>query len=211
MKNRSAAFRRSVWTGAIVVLIVAMGLGTKVLTGEELAAATPTAFSAADYGVKTFPVVQAAIVTNAHDLGTVATALAVDPKAATEKYGIVEGTSFPVFSVTFTAVAGAADAAGMVPFSVEGVPAAVKVRMQTGPAINGTDLRDATGTIHFPDFTNQIEYQDAGAALNTELKAEVLSKIKAADLAGKTVTVTGAFQLVNPAGFLITPVKIEVK
>ena len=68
---------------------------------------------------------------------------------------------------------------------------------------------------HIGDPTISLVGEDATleerAALNTELKAEVLSKIKAADLASKTVTVTGAFQLVNPAGFLITPVKIEVK
>jgi predicted lipoprotein len=211
MKNKSAAFRRTVWTGVIVALVVAMGLGTKVVSGEELAAATPEVFNSVDYGATTFPIIQAAIEENAHDLGTVAAALAADQAAATAEYGVVEGTSFPVFSVTFTAVAGAVDAAGMVPFVVDGVPATVIVRMQTGPAINGTDLRDATGTIHFPDFTNQIEYQDAGAALNAELKVEVLAQLDAASLAGKTVTVTGAFQLVNPAGYLITPVKVEVK
>ena len=42
--------------------------------------------------------------------------------------------------------------------------------MQTGPAINGTDLRDAPGEIKFGQFTNQIEYQNAGAALNNAMK-----------------------------------------
>jgi predicted lipoprotein len=211
MKNRSVAFRRSVWAAVVLVILVAMGMGTKVLSGADLAAATPKVFSATEFGAKQFPVVQEAIIKNAHSLPIVATALAADPVAAAAKYGVTEGTSFPVFSVTFTAVAGAPDAAGMVPLTIEGVPSAVMVRMQTGPAINGTDLRDATGTIHFPDFTNQIEYQDAGSALNEELKKEVLAKVTAADLAGKTVIVTGAFQLVNPAAYLITPVTIAVK
>ena len=210
MKNQSVKKRRALWVGGIVVVLVAMGFGTKVVTGEELAASTPVEFSAAEYGATEFPVVQAAVLKNAHDLALVSTALAADAEAAAEEYGVVEGTSFPVFSVSFTAVAGAADAQGIVPFTIDGVPAEVTVRMQTGPAISGTDLRDATGTIHFPDFTNQIEYQDAGAALNEELKVEVRSKIVAADLAGKSITVTGAFQLVNPASYLITPVDVVV-
>ena len=83
--------------------------------------------------------------------------------------------------------------------------------MQTGPAINGTDLRDATGEIKFGDFKNQIEYQNAGAAINNAMKAAVLAGIDTASLAGKTVTVTGAFTLVNPKNWLVTPVEITVQ
>jgi predicted lipoprotein len=83
--------------------------------------------------------------------------------------------------------------------------------MQTGPAINGTDLRDATGEIKFGDFKNQIEYQNAGAAINNAMKQEVLAGIDTASLPGETVTVTGAFTLVNPKNWLVTPVEISVQ
>jgi predicted lipoprotein len=85
------------------------------------------------------------------------------------------------------------------------------VRVQTGPAINGTDLRDAPGTIAFGDFSNQIDYQNAASALNDQLKKQVLSKVDAASLTGKTVSIVGAFQLINPNAWLITPVSLEVK
>jgi predicted lipoprotein len=211
MKKRSVPFRRGIWLIAVFALLVAMGLGTKVVSGAELASATPKSFSASDYAAKTFPKVQKHIIENATDLAVVATALKANAADATKTYGVVEGSSFPVFSVTVTAVAGKADSQGIIPVAVDGVPSGVTVRIQTGPAISGTDLRDATGTIHFPDFTNQIQYQDAGSALNDELKKQVLAKITASELSGKTITVTGAFQLVNPASFLITPVQIEVK
>jgi ABC-type branched-subunit amino acid transport system ATPase component len=58
--------------------------------------------------------------------------------------------------------------------------------VQTGPAINGTDLRDATGTIEFGQFTNQIEYQDAGSAINNEMKKAVLAGLDPSALTGKT-------------------------
>ena len=64
-------------------------------------------------------------------------------------------------------------------------PARRKIRMQTGPAINGTDLRDATGEIKFGDFKNQIEYQNAGAAINNAMKQEVLAGIDTARAAGQ--------------------------
>jgi predicted lipoprotein len=179
MKNRSVRFRRSVWAIVIVALLAAMVLGTKVVSGKELAAATPTSFNASEYAAKTFPKVLKHIIENAKGLAVVSTALKANAADATKTYGVVEGTSFPVFSVTFTTVAGKADSQGIIPVTVDGVPSGITVRIQTGPAISGTDLRDATGTIHFPDFTNQIQYQDAGSALNDELKKKVLAKITA--------------------------------
>lgn len=210
MKNKSVGFRRGVWALVVVVVIVAMGLGTKVVSGTALAATAPKVFNASEYGKKEFPKVKALILSKANDLAVVATAIQADAGKAAKSYGVVEGTSFPVYSVKFTGMAGTVDAAGMLPITVEGVPATITVRVQTGPAISGTVLRDATGTIHFPQFVNQIQYQDAGSALTDELKKQVLSSVKASTLSGKTVTVTGAFQLVNPASFLLTPVQIEV-
>ena len=100
---------------------------------------------------------------------------------------------------------------GVYTINVPGVSPAVTVRVQTGPAINGTDVRDATGTISFGQFTNQIDYQNAGSALNNEVKSRVLAKVDTAKLTGKTVSVVGAFQLVVPNSWLITPVKLQVQ
>ncbi len=87
---------------------------------------------------------------------------------------------------------------------------AIQVRVQTGPAIMGTDLRDATGTIAFGQFTNQIEYQNAGSALNKQMKNDVLSKVDTTNLTGKTVSVVGVFQLTDPTtGW--SPPSLEVK
>lgn len=113
-------------------------------------------------------------------------------------------------SVRATGVAGEPKA-GMYPLTVAGMPDGVTVRVQMGPAINGTDLRDATGDIAFGSFKNQIEYQNAGAGINRAMKASVLDKIDAANLSGKTVEVTGAFRMINPKNWLITPVEVSVK
>ena len=82
---------------------------------------------------------------------------------------------------------------------------------KTGPALNGTDLRDATGQIEFGQFRNQIEYQDAGSAINNEVKTAVLGGIDPASLSGKTVSVIGVFKLVNPKNWVVTPVRFDVK
>ena len=83
--------------------------------------------------------------------------------------------------------------------------------MQTGPAITGTDLRDATGKIAFGQFSNQIDYQNAGSALNKEMKLQVLSKIGTSNLTGKTISVVGVFELTDPNDWVVTPVKLTVQ
>jgi len=87
----------------------------------------------------------------------------------------------------------------------------VRIRVQTGPAINGTDLRDAPGDIAFGEFKNQIEYQDAGAGINRAMKAEILEGFDNSNLTGKTISVTGVFKLINPKMWLITPVEVQVQ
>ncbi|TIS06798.1 MAG: DUF2291 domain-containing protein, partial [Mesorhizobium sp.] len=94
---------------------------------------------------------------------------------------------------------------------VDGVPADIHVRVQAGPAINGTDLRDATGDIVFGKFKNQIEFQDAGSGINRAMKKATLDAIDTASLSGKTLEIFGVFRLINPKNWLITPVKVTVK
>lgn len=185
-----------------VILVVA---GTKVVPDGQETASGPAAFDKATYGSKTFPTIQKGIADKAIPAPDLATSLEKDPEAA-KKQG-VESAGNTVYATTFTGKVHDC-ASGICAVDVKGMPKDVSVRMQVGPAINGTDLRDATGTLGFGQFTNQIEYQDAGAALNEEMKKKVLDP--AGDLDGKTVTVTGAFTAINPKGWLVTPSDLEV-
>jgi predicted lipoprotein len=200
---------RRVWAAAVVVvLLVAMGLSTKVVSISSQVAAQPGAFDPAAYGVAEFPKIQSQIEGRAVDAATLAAALAKDATAAGTKYG-VPGEIGPEFSVKFTGVAQKA-IFGVYTIKVPGVTDTT-IRVQTGPAINGTDVRDAMGSINFGQFTNQIDYQNAGSALNNEVKQQVLAKVDTTKLAGKTVSVVGAFQLVVPNSWLITPVTLQVQ
>jgi predicted lipoprotein len=193
---------RSIWiAGAVVVLLVAMGWNTKVVSIRSQVAAQPGAFDPASYGLAEFPKVRSQIVSRAVDAATLAAAIAKDSTAAGTKYG-VPGEIGPEFSVKFTGVAEKATF-GVYTINVPGVSNTVTVRVQTGPAINGA--------ITFGQFTNQIDYQNAGSALNSEVKTQVLAKVDTAKLTGKTVSVVGVFQLVVPNSWLITPVTLEVR
>ena len=115
-----------------------------------------------------------------------------------------------ILPVRLTGVAGE-NKSGVYDLKVEGVPDQIHIRVQTGPAINGTDLRDAPGDIKFGQFKNQIEYQDAGSGINRAMKKAVLDPIDTTNLTGKTLETVGAFRLINPKNWVITPVKVAVK
>jgi len=195
--------------GIATLVIVAMALDTTVITIGSEQDTRAGGFSAERFGAEHFPDIRNAIQQRAVDAKDLAAAISADKAAASEEYGVMAGIG-PVMPVAFSGTAGDAKA-GIYTVTVEGLPESLTLRVQTGPAINGTDLRDATGEISFGQFTNQIEYQDAGAAINTEMKRQVLADIDTTDLTGKRLEVVGVFKLINPNSWLITPVSLDVQ
>ncbi len=201
--------KRGIWAGVVVLVLIALVLGTKVVPSDDPLSEGGKKFNSETFGAEMFPSVQSGVSERAVDAATLATAIAEDPSDAAVEYGL-QSSSGTVYSTTFTGVVGEGQS-GIYEVDVDGFPDDTLIRLQTGPAINGTELRDATGEFQFGQFTNQIEYQNAAAALNDELKAQVLSQLDAADLTGKTIEVTGAFTLINPASWLVTPVELSVQ
>lgn len=199
------------WFGiaAVVVIVAAMALDTTVVTVGSVEDVREKKFAPEAFGAEQFPIIRQSVEERAVDAVTLATAIAADKKAAGEKYG-VKTTTGPVVPVTLTGVVGERKSNFNV-VAIEGLPPEITVRVQTGPALNGTDLRDATGKIEFGQFTNQIEYQDAGSAINNEVKKQVLSAIDPTALTGKTISVVGVFKIVNPKNWIVTPVRLDVK
>jgi predicted lipoprotein len=214
VRKRKSAMRKSGLTkfvviGAALLVIGGIVLHTTVVHIGSDADVRQQAFSPDTFGAKEFPRIQAVVLQKAVDAVTIAPEVLADKVAAGKKYGTASTTG-TVIMVKFSGVVGEGKS-GIYDVAVAGMPADIKLRMQTGPAINGTDLRDAPGDIAFGSFKNQIEYQDAGSAINRAMKASVLDPIDTSSLTGKTVDVVGAFRLVNPKNWMITPVKVDVK
>jgi predicted lipoprotein len=202
--------RRGLLIGAAALLVLAaIAYDTTVVRIGSAEDQAEAGFSPEAFGAKTFPTVKESVTARAVEATTLAPAVLADKAAAAKQYGVAAGVG-AVIPVKFTGVVGEGKS-GIYAVAVDGLPPEVKIRLQTGPAINGTDLRDATGEIKFGQFKNQIEYQNAGAAINTAMKQAVLAGVDAAALAGKTVSVTGAFTLVNPKNWLVTPVELAVQ
>src|SRR5690606_37093028 len=98
----SRRLARLAWAVAIVVLLAAMALDTKVLTTEEAAARHPAAVDAEGYAAEEYPKIVEAVRTGAVQLPEVAAAVAADAQAAGEKYGKTAGTDKYAIPVTFT-------------------------------------------------------------------------------------------------------------
>ena len=207
----SKTTKRVILAAVVVLVLLLMVLNTKFVPKGSTLGQGPRAFDPAAYGAKQFPIQQKFIVDHAVPATELARAVKKDQTAAAQKYGLPSSDGVTVeVPVTFTGRVGKVPAAGYTPVAVSGLPAAIKVAVQLGPAITGTDLRDATGKIQLGDFENQIQYQNAGTAINTELK-KVLKQAGAPDLQGKTITVTGVFSLVNPAQWNVTPATVKVR
>jgi len=205
-KNRN----RLITTVVVVLLVVAAALSTKVVSNDSEVLVGPAAFDAATYGEQQFPEVVSYVDENAVDAVELGTALQADPTAASQ-YGVASSSGIgAVVPVSFTGTVGPADQTGLPVVTVPGVPPGFLIHVQFGPAINGTDLRDSSGEVSLNDFENQIQYQDAGAALNDQVKTQVLAPLEGQDLNGKTVAVKGVVTLINPQSWNVTPTSVEV-
>lgn len=205
--RKSFSTRKVVLIAIGLVVLIAMGLNTKVVT-KGTGPAGPKQFSQSAYGEKEFPKVRTKISERAAPASQLAAELSKDKSAAVNKYGVANPIG-PIMSVKFTGVVGKGDS-GVFNVKVKGLPENLSIRLQTGPAIIGTTLRDGAGGIKFGDFENQIQYQNAAAGINNAMKKQVLSGLDRDHLTGKTVHVVGAFQLINPNSWMVTPVKLEV-
>ena len=169
-----ASPRKTLYVSVAVALavIAAIGFNTTVVHVGSDADVRLQIFSPDAFGESEFPRVQALITERAVDAVTIAPEVLADKAAAGKKYGTVSSTG-SIMMVKVTGVLGEVKA-GNYDLVVEGMPAEIKVRVQTGPAINGTDLRDAPGDIEFGAFKNQIEYQDAGSGLRFDTRCALV-------------------------------------
>jgi predicted lipoprotein len=85
------------------------------------------------------------------------------------------------------------------------------VRIQIGPVIKGTAIRDSLDFVSFNEFKNQIQWAEFGKAFNTHVNKQTLEKLAREGLEGKKVDALGAFPL-PPAGqpALLTPATITI-
>jgi predicted lipoprotein len=83
-------------------------------------------------------------------------------------------------------------------------------RVQIGPAMRGTALRDSLDFVNFNTFTNQIDYAQFGKAFNTYVDKKTLSTLPREKLVGSQVTVIGTVPLDKSSPPLVTPATVSL-
>jgi len=202
--------------GVVIVAVLAATLPAckiiKTPTAEEKAAeAAKTAF---DPAAKVDAVWQSQAVPflqgRAADIREVVDLAASRPDEAGQKYGNPrKQASAPwTYAVKFTGKVVAADTqsrAATLDVDTDGDGKA-NAKVQIGPAIRGTALRDALEFVNFNEFKNQIEWAQFGKAFNEKIAADFLAKVPRDGLTGRTISVVGAFPLPASGQLpLITP------
>lgn len=194
----------------LVAVVIAAALSMRVVSAEDAEAASsgeqfdPVAYADERFDSEIVPQVE----DEAIDLATLLTDLAGGADEADFGNAPGAGSAYS-FPVEFTAVAGQPNGA-ILPVTVAGAPADVQVQVQIGPALNGTALRDVTGTVSFNEFTNQLEFQEVATEFNNRVRDGALAGLDPTTLAGRTVSVVGAYTRVNPALVSVVPVSFEV-
>lgn len=205
---------------AVAVLFAAALPGCKIIktpTPEEKAAAA--AVGAFDPARAVDKIWQGQVLphldTRGGPLAEVVKAAASAPDQAGATYGNPKKqASAPwTYAVKFTGTIVAADTAsraGTLDVDTDGDGKA-DAKVQIGPAIRGTAIRDALDFVNFNDFKNQIEWAQFGKAFNARINEAVVKDLPRDGLTGKSLTVTGAFPLAKAGELpLVTPVALTL-
>jgi len=204
----------------VTMLAAAVLPGCKIVktpTAEErAAAAAKTAFNPGDK-VEAIWQSQAvpSIEKRAGEFKDVLAAASANPDDAGARFGHKDpqGNAPWTYAVKFEGKIIAADTqsrAGTVDVDVDGDGKA-DAKIQIGPALRGSALRDVLDFVNFNEFKNQIEWAQFGKAFNEKVNGSVLQSLPRDGLAGKTVKVTGAFTMPASGQLpLVTPATLTL-
>lgn len=199
--------------GLALALLVLPLTGCKIVQIADQQAAAPAGFDAPAYVEGLWESEALPHFTSAaHPVAEVLPAISADLAKSGEQFGYRSGEGSPwSFIVTGegkVASKNTESRAGTLEVAVEGL--ATPVVLQIGPVIRGNAVRDALPFVSFKDFTNQIEYANAGKALTARALAGFAGGVEAIE-AGDTVRFTGAISLsAQSDAVVVTPVELAV-
>ena len=151
----------------------------------------------------------------AGDFKTVSEAVRANVEAAGVTYGNKEKQASSPWTVIVRlegkiVAANTESRAGSIDVDADGNGTA-DARVQIGPVMRGTALRDSLDFVSFNQFTNQIDFAQFGKAFNIYADKTVLSKLPREALEGRSAKVLGAYTLGSGQDLpLVTPAEAEI-
>ena len=200
---------RGIYLLSIVVLLGAMAFDTTVISGDRSAEIDGPSFVASEFVEAEFVGVANTIEESAIKASELIPAILADSAAAGAKYGLEVSGKF-VYPISATGVVTKVDER-FATVAVDGLPPDASVRFPVGDVVNGSPIRDVTGTMTFGDFPGQTEFQSVSNQFKLKIISDIVSGLDLTRLEGAQVTVVGAWSSGGPAStFVIQPVNIEV-
>jgi len=152
--------------------------------------------------------------TKTTDLRTVLDGIAADYNQTAARYGRRLGdvngpVSFAVQGSGTVQAVNTESRAGTAIVTVDTAAGPKQITLQIGPVVRGNAIRDSLPFVGFEDFTNQIEFAQAGRAL-TDRAMTNLKPALAALKPGERARFTGAMTMTRPDDpVVITPVLLS--
>ena len=167
-------------------------------------------FVQANWATKVVP----ELTRDAVDVRAVVAALKADQGAAEKQYGrrkdetalfnfVVKGNEV-IKSVNTTS------AVGVIELTLsDGADSTVK--LQIGPVIRSSAVRDSLSFINFGDFTNQLDFANISKEFNFYVRDHIVADAAKSGAAGKHVSFVGAFAEDGSGQVVITPVQLSIQ
>jgi predicted lipoprotein len=171
-------------------------------------------FVAAVWDEEVIPIFESEAV----DCATVLDALRADRTAACEQYGLRRETGEPFYAFKVRGTAAVVefdDSSRNGVILVDLLPdlGQVDTRLQVGPVIRGTAIRDALEFIRFTDIGNQLQFAALANEFNARMRQDSVEPLNLEEIAGERISFLGAFRLEAEQSvddIVITPVRIDL-
>ena len=205
--------RRAACLGVVLALVLPLA-GCKIVPIADEGATAAAGFDATAYAADLWT--ERALPhfsSTTKPAAEVIPAIIADLDAAGAEFGYRAGEGSPlsfVVSGTGTVTAKNTESrAGTLVLTIDGAVAPTEATLQIGPVIRGNAIRDALPFVSFKDFTNQIEYANAGKALTALALGGVAADVEAI-VVGDRVEFSGAISMAGTSDrLLVTPVAIK--
>jgi predicted lipoprotein len=155
------------------------------------------------------------LMNNAIDVREVVSALKKDQAAAEKKIGRRKEETAPfnyiVKGKEIIKSVNTESAAGYIELNLPDASGEENVKVQIGPVIKSSAVRDVLSFINFGDFVNQIDFANISREINFYVRNNVVSGLNKTNIVGKHLSFVGAFTEDSTGKVLITPIKISVE